>query len=122
MSDILNLKIGSKKINGIIKNIDIISVLRPNNKLQQKIVFSVVDIATNSIYKVSDAWTTDKGCLVIRALWLYESPDGIYADSTLAKSMKFYNITNLKDFIGTTINLYPDNKNYLTLVITDDIK
>lgn len=121
MTTILDMGIGSKKVTGVIKKIDSINVLRPNNKLQQKIVLTVVDTATNLEYKVSDAWTEFKDELIIRALWLYETPDGIYANSTLAKAMKYYNTTHLKDFIGLTINLYPDKNNYLTLIITDKI-
>jgi len=121
MTTILDMGIGSKKVMGIIKKIDSINVLRPNNKLQQKIVFTVVDAATNLEYKVSDAWVEFKDELIVRALWLFETPDGIYANSTLAKAMKYYNIMYLKDFIGLNISLYPDKNNYLTLVITNSI-
>jgi hypothetical protein len=121
MTNVLEMGIGSKKIKAVIKNIDLISVLRPNNKLQQKIVLTVVDTTTNLEYKVSDAWVDFKDQIIIRALWFFETPDGIYADSTLAKAMKFYHINNLKDFIGKTVNLFPDKNDFLTLVITPKI-
>ena len=121
MTNILDMGIGSNKITGVIKKIDSINVLRPNNKLQQKVVLTVVDTATNLEYKVSDAWVEFKKEIIVRALWLFETPDGIYANSTLAKAMKYYNIKQLKDFIGLTISLYPDKNNYLTLVITNSI-
>jgi len=121
MTNVLDMGIGSKKITAVVKNIEVISVLRPNNKLQQKIVLTVVDTTTNLEYKVSDAWINFKGEIIIRALWFFETPDGIYADSTLAKAMKFYHITNLKDFIGKTVNLFPDKNEFLTLVLTPEI-
>lgn len=119
MANILEMGIGSNKVNAVVKNVDLINVLRPDNKLQPKIVLTVVDTATNLEYKVSDAWVEYKSEVIIRALWFFETPDGIYANSTLAKAMKFYKIKNLKDFIGLTVNLYPDKNNYLTLIITD---
>lgn len=121
MTNILDMGIGSKKINAVVKDINLISVLRPNNKLQSKIVLTVVDTATGLEYKISDAWIEYKNEVVIRALWFFEAPDGIYADSTLAKAMKFYKVINLKDFIGLTIGLYPDSKEFFTLIVTNKI-
>jgi len=121
MKDILEIGVASKKINAIVKDLQLISVLRPEKGLQQKIVFKTVDETTESKYNVSDAWTIYKGNLTIRALWFFEAPDGIYAESTLAKAMEFYKVKNLKDFIGKTVQLYPDKNNYLTLVTTDQI-
>jgi len=122
MDTVLNMKVGTKKINAVIKDIQLLSVLRKNNTLQQKIVFKVIDEVTKLEYNVSDAWITVEDELCVRALWFYETPNGIYSHSTLAEAMRFYNIKVLRDFIGKIVKLYPDKNDYLTLVITNDIK
>jgi hypothetical protein len=121
MKNIIDIGVASDKINAVVTDVQLISVLRPNDRLQQKIVLHVKDEATENIYKVSDAWTDFGDDIAVRALWFFETPDGIYAQSTLAKSMKFYKLKNLKDFIGKTVKLYPDKNQYLTLVMTDRI-
>lgn len=119
MIDILEMKIGSEKINAVVTDIALVNVLRPNNTVQQKIVLTVVDTATKLGYKVSDAWTEYKSNIIIRALWFYETPDGIYSDSTLAKAMRYYDVNVLKDFKGKTVQLLPDKRNFLTLIATN---
>jgi hypothetical protein len=121
MKNILTMGVASQKTNAIIKNIELISVLRAESKLQQKIVLHVVDETTQLEYRVSDAWIDYKDEPMVRALWFLETPDGIYAESTLAKAMLFYNVKNLKDLVGQTVKLFPDKNKYLTLVITDKL-
>lgn len=118
MEDFLNKSIGSLDRDVTIKDIRLKSVSMPD-KVSEKVEFTVED-ENGRTFTISDCWVEDyKGTKDIKGLWYSTGKNGISPLSAVAQLMKYHNVTNLKEFIGKKIAVYPDKNNYLVLTTCD---
>ncbi|MBC8410406.1 MAG: hypothetical protein H8E12_17040 [Rhodobacteraceae bacterium] len=113
MENILDLSIGKSDRTVTIKNIEEVTI-EVRGKPSSKAVFKV-EQADGKEFNISDVWVeTMKGEKKIQGLWLNLDEDGqLSATSTLAKFLAYNHHSNLKEFIGTTVEVYPDPNNFL---------
>jgi hypothetical protein len=118
--DILNLKVGKiRKLT--IKNVKSESITKIEDgqkKRLDKIIFEAEDPYTKKLFNISDAWVETPTGAQIKGLWLALQNGGIEIQkhSTLAKLIEYYRTDTLQDFVGQTVDAYPDNRNFLVLV------
>jgi len=119
LMDILNLKVGKvRKLT--ITNVRKETIQKLENgepKSIDKIIFETEDPFTKKVFNISDAWVETNDGLKIKGLWLalQNGGDEIQKNSTLAKLMEYYRADTLQDFVTSTVDAYPDNKNFLVL-------
>lgn len=118
--NILNMKVGKVR-NLVIKDIKQETINKNIDGIPtelEKIVFEAEDTYTHKIFFISDAWVKTIDSVAIKGLWLALQNDGkeIQKNSTLAKLLEYYKTDTLQEFIGKTVEVYPDAKNFLVLV------
>lgn len=85
-----------------------------------KLVLHVSDkIFTNQEYKISDAWVQDRSGIKIKGLWLPKNSSLLTYTSTIAKALTFYDVNSTNELLLKTVELWPDQNNYLVLVACD---
>jgi hypothetical protein len=111
----LNLKVGSQLRKVTVINAEKVEV-DVRGETSEKIRFSVSQPDGKS-FQISDVWTEDnKGNKKIQGLWLSLNHEGnISPNSSLAKLMRYYKISDLNELIGKEVNVYPDNDNFLVM-------
>lgn len=118
--NILNLKVGKirKLTVKSIRNDTIKKIDNGQEKLLDKIIFETEDPYTQKQFSISDAWVDTANGIKIKGLWLslQNGEAEIQKHSNLAKLLEHYKIETLQDFIGKTVDAYPDEKNFLVLV------
>ena len=113
MENILDLSVGRADRKVKILNIEETKV-EVRGKLSSKTVFKV-EQNDGKEFNISDVWVEmPNGEKRIQGLWINLDDDGqLSATSTLAKFLRYYSKETLSDFIGTTIDVYPDPNNFL---------
>ncbi|MBC8436903.1 hypothetical protein H8D85_01115 [bacterium] len=113
MDNILDLGVGTVDRKVIVKAIDEITIAI-KDKPSKKAVFKV-EQADGKTFNISDVWIeTAKGDRIIQGLWINLDDEGsISSTSTLARFLKYNQKDSLREFVGTTIEVYPDPNNFL---------
>lgn len=125
MEDFLTKSIGSLDRDVTVKGIRLKSVSMPE-KTSDKVEFTVQD-ENDRTFTISDCWIEDyKGEKDIKGLWYTTGKNGISPMSAVAQLMKYHEVTQLNEFIGKKVSVYPDKNNYLVLttcdITEDDLK
>jgi hypothetical protein len=115
MEDYLNFKVSQIRDVQIL-DIEKIPVINSQGVSLTKVTFHVKD-HNDKEYYISDALVSKRGINSIKGLFLTLSgPDEISSGSPLGKLLKYYKKTYLREFINTTVQVYPDKNDYLVLV------
>ena len=118
--NILNLGVGGKKQTGTIKAIHTEKVPDREGSVLPKIIL-VVETDTNT-FKIDEAWVYNKDNeLKPQGLWIkLDSKKQINAISTVAKVLRYLQISTLNNLIGQKIELYPKPNGFLAMIACDN--
>ena len=122
-NDLLDMKIWYGPRLMEITGVKLLEVEMPQYGLSNKLVFSIKDVQGNP-FSISDIWIKDKNdTLGIMGLWFQYDEIGnkvhIKANSSIAKLMEYYSCESIRGFIGKTVEVFPDDRNFLALVATE---
>jgi hypothetical protein len=119
--NILNLQVGNvRKL--IVKSVEIKDITKNNKEgileHQKKINFKVEDPYNKKEFDISDVWIDTPDGIQIKGLWLalQNGDTQIQKNSTVARLIEHYKIETLNNFVGKTVDVYPDKQNFLVLV------
>ncbi|HNW88127.1 MAG TPA: hypothetical protein PKN48_00560 [Bacteroidales bacterium] len=116
MEDYLNFKLSKLRV-VTVNDIKSIPVTIPNKGITLNKVTFFVNDQNNREFVISDVWVNRTSQNPIKGLFLATADtDTITSGSPLGKLMQFYDKKQLKDFLHTEVQVYPDKKDYLVLV------
>ena len=115
----LNLEIGTDQ-----KALEIVRVEKETVQLTSgpadKLILTAQAIDGKE-FRISEAWVKDsRASEKVTGLWISLDPDGnINSKSTLAKLLKYHNISTPAELIGLKVIGYPDPKDFTILTTYD---
>lgn len=120
-NEIFNLKLGSKKQEGIIIDVIKEEAIDKAGVLLPKLVL-IVDIPNKQQVRLNEAWIrTKKGELKAQGLWLkYDIEGNINQLSTIGKLMSYFNVITIKELLGKEVQIYPKRNDFRAIIATAD--
>ena len=116
MNDILNAEIAkTPKRLLTIQAIETKPVTLKDGSASEKLVFKTIEEATGRVFDISDAWVEVGQQKKVAGIWVSVIGGEIPKSSTLAKILKFNNVSKLSELIGKEVTAFPDRQDYLVL-------
>lgn len=104
----------------IIKNAEITPVVL-NEQTLNKLKFTAEDPETHVSFELSDVLVRSKKGIKKQGLWISTQNNEISQHSTIGKLLAFYGYSQITDFINKSVEVLPDNNNFLLIKLFKDI-
>lgn len=125
MDNLLNIKLPEKSIRTVtITDIDSVTIKMSDGNSKSKIILKVKELGKNTIFDITNSWINVNGKAITRGLWIRldpKNPETLLQSCTLSRVMKQLKIKSFKEFVGKEVQVYPDEKDYLSLVSDSEV-